>query len=183
MDLDLLPHPSTPPGAVRFITVQVDRERRGLGLLYIVEGDRERLALPPPQKPYRAEGLWRTTCFEMFLRDGDEDASYHEFNFSPSSQWAAYGFQGYRDGREPLALDEPPIVRYWDEPFGFLLLVSVAIELPETARLGLSAIIEEKDGRLSYWALAHPPGKPDFHHPDCFALDLPLAGQAPSPRT
>jgi hypothetical protein len=21
--------------------------------------------------------------------------------------------------------------------------------------------------------LAHPPGKPDFHHSDCFALELP----------
>jgi hypothetical protein len=23
--------------------------------------------------------------------------------------------------------------------------------------------------------LAHPPGKPDFHHSDCFALELPAA--------
>ena len=37
------------------------------------------------------------------------------------------------------------------------------------------AVIEEKDGTKSYWALAHPPGEPDFHHPDCFALDLPPA--------
>jgi hypothetical protein len=40
-------------------------------------------------------------------------------------------------------------------------------------RLGLSAVIEEASGRLSYWALTHPPGKPDFHHSDCFALELP----------
>ena len=39
--------------------------------------------------------------------------------------------------------------------------------------VALSAVIEETDGAKSYWALAHPPGPPDFHHPDCFALTLP----------
>jgi hypothetical protein len=41
--------------------------------------------------------------------------------------------------------------------------------------MGISAILVERDGRKSYWALAHPPGEPDFHHPDCFALELPAA--------
>ena len=27
----------------------------------------------------------------------------------------------------------------------------------------------------SYWALAHPPGKEDFYHFDCFAHELPAA--------
>ena len=39
-------------------------------------------------------------------------------------------------------------------------------------RLGLSAVIEATDGSLSYWALRHPPGKPDFHHIDAFDLQL-----------
>ncbi len=44
-------------------------------------------------------------------------------------------------------------------------------------KLALSAVIEETDGTKSYWALRHPPGAPDFHHPDCFALTL----EAPPP--
>jgi hypothetical protein len=44
-------------------------------------------------------------------------------------------------------------------------------------RLGLSALIEDTSRRKSYWALAHPPGKPDFHHADCFAYELSRAGQ------
>jgi hypothetical protein len=44
-------------------------------------------------------------------------------------------------------------------------------------RLGLSAVIEENDGTISYWALKHLPGKPDFHHPDSFALELALSDQ------
>jgi hypothetical protein len=44
-------------------------------------------------------------------------------------------------------------------------------DLPSGAarQLGVAAMIEETNGRRSYWALAHPPGKPDFHHADCFA--------------
>jgi hypothetical protein len=47
-------------------------------------------------------------------------------------------------------------------------------DLPRDARwrLGLSALIEDTSGSKSYWALAHPPGKPDFHHPDCFAHEF-----------
>jgi hypothetical protein len=39
-------------------------------------------------------------------------------------------------------------------------------------RFGLAAVIEEINGNLSYWALAHPPGKADFHHSDCFMLEV-----------
>jgi hypothetical protein len=27
---------------------------------------------------------------------------------------------------------------------------------------------------MSYWSLEHPPGKPDFHHPDGFTMELRL---------
>ena len=176
MDLFLEPHPATPPGAVKFVNVQVVREPPGLRLLYVVEGDPTKLHLPAPQKPYRAEGLWQTTCFELFVRDAGE--AYREFNFSPSSQWAAYTFQSYRSGRESLPLDEPPTGWISIEPWGlFLQRASIAITLEPDARIGLSAVIEEIDGTKSYWALAHPPGdKPDFHDPACFAVELPPVG-------
>jgi hypothetical protein len=56
---------------------------------------------------------------------------------------------------------------------GYELAVSVDLADSGALRLGLSAVIAEADGRMAYWALAHPAGRPDFHHPDCFALDLP----------
>ena len=67
---------------------------------------------------------------------------------------------------------------------GALLQVDVPPPLPSTAvaqplplRIVFQdddlAVIEENDGRLSYWALRHAPGKPDFHHPEAFALELP----------
>lgn len=175
MDLFLEPHPATPPRAVDFVNVQVRLQKGGLQLLYVVEGDPMRVKLPAPQKPSRAEGLWQTTCFELFVRD--EGAAYREFNFSPSSQWAAYRFQEYRGEREPIALNEPPISQLLaPEPFGVMLLASIAVEFEPSARFGPTAIIEETDGTTSFWALAHPPGdKPDFHDPACFALKLPAA--------
>ena len=171
MDLKLIPHPDSRPAAVRFVTVQLFPETRGLRLTYIVEADPPHLVLPAPQKPYRADDLWQTTCFELFVRA--EGETYQEFNFSPSSQWAAYSFEAYRRGREPLPLDEPPVVRCWEEPFGLLTSVWAPVELEAGARLGCSAIIEEPDGPRSYWAVAHPAGEPDFHHPDCFQVELP----------
>jgi hypothetical protein len=109
------------------------------------------------------------------VRDAGE--AYREFNFSPSSQWAAYTFQSYRAGKESLQLDEPPTGWISTESGGlFLQRASIAIALEPDARIGLSAVIEETDGTKSYWALAHPPGdKPDFHDPACFALELPAA--------
>jgi hypothetical protein len=44
--------------------------------------------------------------------------------------------------------------------------------LSSPLHLGLSAVLEEANGRKSYWALAHPPGKADFHHADCFTLEF-----------
>jgi hypothetical protein len=51
--------------------------------------------------------------------------------------------------------------------------------LDATLALALSAVVENSDGTLSYWALKHPPGRPDFHHADAYVLEL--AGTDPSP--
>jgi hypothetical protein len=172
MNLFLTPHPDLPPRAVRSVNVQVGRESAGLQLLYVVEGDPALVRLPVPQKPSRADGLWESTCLELFL--GGQGSSYREFNFSPSGQWAAYAFQTYRGERKSLALKEAPVVRLLaPEPDCLMLLASIVVELGPDVRFGPTAVIEETDGTKSYWALRHPPGEPDFHHPDCFALELP----------
>ena len=48
-------------------------------------------------------------------------------------------------------------------------------DLTAPLRLGLSAVLEGDDGKLHYWALAHPASRPDFHHPlsRCVALAWP----------
>lgn len=170
MDVRLLCHPKTPALAVPNIGVQIIHDPAYLSLLFSVGAPSSTLSVPTPQKPYRTDGLWRTTCFELFVR-GD-GRGYTEYNFSPSSQWAAYAFTDYRAGMKPLEAVEPPQVRWCDE--GQFVVLSVMLEpMPAGGRIALTAVIEELDGTKSYWALAHPPGAPDFHHPDCFVLDLP----------
>ena len=96
MRLALRLHPDSLSLAATHIDVDVARPYAGsLMLCYFVTGKIGGLRLPPIAPPGRAEELWRHTCFEAFVRSPREQS--YEFNFSPSSQWAAYWFDGYRE--------------------------------------------------------------------------------------
>ncbi|KAB2929026.1 MAG: DOMON-like domain-containing protein [Candidatus Contendobacter sp.] len=174
----LIRHPATPCATIRRFTVQARRTRAGsLALRYAIEGDPTGVRLPDPRPPHRADELWRRTCFEAFLA-GRERAGYYEFNFAPSTEWAIYRFAAYRTGMtvvEPIA---PPTITLRVDADRLELeavarIAEPAAELGDAElRLALSAVIEEQNGQRSYWALRHPPGPPDFHHPDGFALPL-----------
>ena len=125
----------------------------------------------PEGEPGRADDLWQTTCFEAFLREEGAEA-YREWNFAPSGQWAAYDFTSHRDGRTDAEV-AAPYVRIEDNMTWWALGATIAADAGTQWQLGLSAILEEKDGTKSYWALAHPADdKPDFHDPVCFAARL-----------
>ena len=146
-----------------------------LALRYLVTGEIKDLSLPPATPATRRDELWRHTCFEAFVRAGP-GVGYHEFNFAPSTEWAAYRFDGYRSGMAVAGEVSAPVIEVRSNGACFELRTSLALDhLPDDGawRRGLSAVIEETGGRKSYWALAHPPGKADFHHSDCFALELP----------
>jgi hypothetical protein len=166
-------HPDSRSDAVTGIAVEVSRPRSGVLILrYCVTGRIGDLQLPSVHAPTRADELWKHTCFEAFIRAGQGNA-YCELNIAPSTLWAAYDFDAYRSGMRAADIAEPRITVHSDAG-QFELLVSANLPLGGAPwMLGLSAVIEEAGGRLSYWALRHPPGKPDFHHSDCFALELP----------
>jgi len=176
MRLELTPHPDHPCKAVTGLSVEVSRSSPArLSLRYTLKGALGRLSLAAPSQPTRADGLWRHICFEAFVRAGNA-AGYLELNFAPSTQWAAYRFTRYREGMAPARDIEPQIqVRRATAEFALDASVELDAEASTILRLALSAVIEDAEGRLSYWALAHPPGKPDFHHAGCFALELPGA--------
>jgi len=171
-------HPSCGPGAVDRIAVRVGRAPGSLTLVFGLEGSLDRLAIPPARPPVRREGLWRHTCFELFMRCGVE-TSYAEVNVSPSGEWAAYRFDSYRDGMRDLELARAPVVevRRAERRLDVALRIAPIPEpwgRAEALRVGASAVVEDNDGGLAYWALAHPPGVPDFHHAAGFALELGL---------
>jgi hypothetical protein len=176
-------HPDSRCAAVTAVGAEVTRPRAALlALRYVVIGSISDLVLPPPTEPQRTDGLWRHTCFEAFVRAPDDEA-YYEFNFAPSSQWAAYRFDSHRQGMAPVEELPTPRIELRPTGQGFDLYVTLelglATDLPPDApwRLGLSAVIEEVGGHTAYWALAHPPGRADFHHADCFAAELPAPGR------
>ena len=169
----LHPHPDSGATATWSISAKAERAAQGrLELTFILEGQLDQIRIPGPAPSERVDGLWQHTCFEAFIMPAGGDA-YYEINLSPSTRWAAYSFSSYREGMTPV-LEDPGIASRSD---GDRLVLKASISgLPEGEwQVGLSAVIEAKDGNRSYWALNHPPGKPDFHHRDCFALRLPPA--------
>jgi hypothetical protein len=154
-----------------------------IALTYVLNGDFARLRIPPAGSPRQSDGLWRHTCFEAFVGVKGESA-YLEFNFSPSGEWAVYSFRGYRDGGPASDKEaEPKItVRNQSDRIELDALVKLdhlgAIESRGRLRLALCAVIEDNASMLSYWALKHPPGEPDFHHPDGFAGEIECPGIA-----
>ena len=127
--------------------------------------------------PARSDELWQQTCFEAFVGTA-AGAAYYEFNFAPSTQWAAYRFSGYRSGMRVATEISAPMIEVQSAPDRYTLQAALSLDalsgLPRDVawRLGLAAITEDTRGGKSYWALAHPPGKPDFHHFDGFAHEL-----------
>lgn len=179
--VSLVCHDQTPCTIVRSVSVDVARAPdAGLQFVYRLTGDLARLRMPAAQAPAPADRLWAHTCFEVFVA-AREGKAYREWNFSPSGQWAAYDFTGYRE-RADARRTEAPEIRVVRE--GGCLALEAQLGVPRdfgpSLQLGLSAVIEDTDGALYYWALRHPQGKPDFHHCEAFALSLDLA-TPPSP--
>ena len=171
-------HPDSCCFAAAHVEVNAARPRDdSLVLSYVVGGKMTDVRMPPVVRAARSDELWRHTCFEAFVR-ASSGTQYYEFNFSPSTHWQAYLFSSYRSGMCVASeISAPPIEVQWS-PDSYTLEVSLQLNrlsaLPWDSlwRLGLSALIEDTSGRKSYWALAHPPGKPDFHHADCFVHEF-----------
>jgi hypothetical protein len=179
----LVPHPAAPHpqisidvGVEQFLLIDSDRIEQQTDLFvelsFRVRGATASISLPPfeGERPQQGEQLWEHTCFEAFCTSVGA-SEYFEFNVAPSRRWAMYQFDSYRSGMRSIFPFMPRIFSLpVDEGYG--LQARLFFPTSGQLKLALSAVIEETDGTKSYWALAHPPGAPDFHHPDCFALTL-----------
>ena len=170
----LICHGQSQAGGIQHIGVTITLGASGeVTLTYRVSGETGALEIPVQSKQGRVDGLWKNTCFELFVGHF-EDGNYLEYNFSPSRQWAAYQFASYRSDMIDLDTIAPSISV--DETADALTLIAT-LALPDvwrrrSLRVGISAVIASKSGEFSYWAAIHPAGKPDFHHKDCFAVQL-----------
>jgi hypothetical protein len=169
----LIPHPTMPPSDALTIDADVAITRAGARFIFTLSGA-DSVFWPPAAAPERADLLWKTTCFEAFLQP-EGQAGYVEFNFSPSGRWAGYGFESYRAGMRYAAMAVAPVIAF--ERAGDAATLTATLTAPPVdldgatrLRIGLTAVIEDRDGRLSYHALAHPSPQPDFHNAGGFAL-------------
>ena len=122
-----------------------------------------------------AANLWQHTCFELFVAERGMPG-YHEFNFAPSGEWAVYAFAGYR---RSVALGDtlqgPQIhIRQAEGRLELDAIVHLDSLIPAGAVLaaGVTAVIEDRSGGLSYWAVTHAGDKPDFHRAESFTLEI-----------
>ena len=171
----LTQHPATPSPADLCVRAACTRDAPDrFSLVFEITGPVDRIALPEPGPATRQDGLWQATCVEAFIRPAGM-AGYVEVNLSPASGWAVYSFDSYRSGQASIAGAAP--VAFNREDRAHRLALRGEFLIPDLGdvtdfRIGLSAVIALKDGTKSYWALAHPPGAPDFHHELAFAADL-----------
>lgn len=157
------------------ITGAIARDSNQLQITYKLTGASQIIIPQPSPTPTRQYDLWEHTCMELFVQPQDS-TSYWEFNLSPAGHWNVFRLLDYRqDLAEELVFDSLP--------FGVLqqanvLQLNLLVELdriiaPEQKlKVGITSVIEDRDGRLSYWALSHPDKEADFHHQDGFAIDI-----------
>lgn len=174
----LLCHPSTRTDAVDWITAHAARGDDGtLAITFSLAGDLARVRIPEPRAPRMVNGLWEHTCFEVFVA-AEGSRTYHEFNLSPSGEWMAHAFERYRVGGplDDVCLAPQIVVSQQSgclELNAALRLRDLSADYVRTRlQLGMCAVVEDTSGRLSYWAVRHPAGRPDFHHRETFATAI-----------
>jgi hypothetical protein len=182
----LVCHPSTLTEVAARVEASVQRVRGNrLSLHYALHGDIDRVRMPAAAAAERMDGLWEHTCFEAFIAAADQPA-YYEFNFSPSCAWAAYRFNGYREGMHAVGGIDTPEIKLRLGPG--VIEINVRVGIPEDIadrplRVALAAVIEQRDRQRSYWALHHPREKPDFHQEGGFTMRLAAPAQARARKT
>lgn len=152
------------------------RSRTGPHLCYELLGKLTELLLPAPNAaPCRTNGLWQSTCFEFFVAPKGLP-QYWEVNLSLSGDWNVYAFADYRTGmREESALSVLPFTMQQQADCCRLELdfpLAKLISPEQSVEMAVSAVLQERNSRRSFHALAHLGFQPDFHQRQSFLIKL-----------
>ena len=158
------------------VEAAVRRRADRLMISFALMGDWTGLCLAArTAQPQRLDGLWRTTCFECFIA-GTTSPAYWEINLAPSGHWQSYCFTAYRQGMvaeqlvEELSSAVTVAGQTWRIEGCLAGLPPLAGDRPLVA--GLTCVLEDGDGRKSYWALCHKGIQPDFHQRQSWIVTL-----------
>ena len=171
----LIPYPAPEIPAIE-ITGTVTRQANILSIHYSVCGEIENILVPEPSTSSRKDDLWKATCFEFFIAVKDQP-HYWEFNMSPTSEWNVYAMDAYRQAnmREELAFTQLPFeFRKTNEGISLDISVNLnpILQPDQVLQIGITTIIQTRDGNEIYWALAHPGVQTDFHLRESFVINI-----------
>ena len=143
---------------------------------YQVTGDLNSVIIPQKTNPpVRRDELWTTTCLELFIGE-TESSPYWEFNLSPNGDWNAYKLSAYRRNLTPdLAYQNlASTIDSGASEFELSVVCPIPADLKTSPKLDVAicAVIQFKQGPISYWALNHGGAEADFHRRDGFVLGL-----------
>lgn len=135
---------------------------------YKIQGDLAGLDLGSEgPKHARVIKLWEKSCFELFIKNSKD--SYVEFNFSPEFEWNAFYFEKKGDALSEYARIDKVEFDILLSLEVFHLIVKIDKKkfpdnfLNNDLSVGITSVIKNKKGELSYWALSHHDTRPNFH--------------------
>ena len=173
---ELIPFPAKDLPKIN-ITGEMERRDNHLSIYYEVSGEVDHILFPSVSaSPSRKDDLWKATCFEFFIAVRNKP-EYWEFNMSPSGDWNVYVMDAYRqvNMRDATEFSELPFdFKVTNERISIKTSVNInSITQSEMdLDIGVTAIIQTKDGHESYWALSHPGQHADFHQRESFIISL-----------
>ncbi len=125
---------------------------------------------------YLNEDLWKTTCFEIFLKNLNSN-DYYEFNFNSQGDWNLFYFKDYREREKnfkhtvTVSVQNEKLLNKTTLMYKFDIAKLDKLNFP--CQVNLSSVIKTKS-EISYWSQKHTGAKPDFHDSKNFSLLLDL---------
>lgn len=169
MSLQLIPYNPTKAPLIS-IQVKLHDSADAFFVSYRLTGDIANLDLG--EKPHHARviKLWEKTCFELFIKN--ERDEYIEFNFSPVFEWNCFFFKRKGDALAEWQNIERVNMDILHSMDVFQVIAEIKKDIFPAGFLnksnkglsaGITSVIKEKNGQISYWALSHHDQRPNFH--------------------
>ena len=148
---------------VEELSGQINLADAAVHISYALKGDLSNILLPQEEPSQRKDELWRTTCFEFFWRQPDEQ-SYVEVNLAPAGHWNCYGFTNTRTGMHQSDVFSLQSIQQRRGADHFMLdaVMKFNGKALQPAVFGVSSVIAHGNN-VSYFSLEHG-DKPDFHN-------------------
>ncbi|MEH2202080.1 DOMON-like domain-containing protein [Nostoc sp.] len=172
----LQPFPSNESPPNWKISGNVVRNGNKVAIRYMLEGDLKEITIfPPSNTPSRKHELWKDTCFEFFVGINNSE-QYWEFNLSPARHWNVYRLDGYRQGMQEETAFEKLQFDVQNQGKGLAIMLDLdlgkIISGEQAIEVGITTVVKDRNGEVTYWALTHLGAEADFHLRDSFIIQL-----------